>query len=212
MNKEKVLCWLSNNSYSSWHANRLVKEAIEGPSNWTFFSSYREKVYQFIYDLNLVSDKHKPSFKKSINETMFKDQLFTRSLEDFLKEVEDYRLKKYKRTKKLKKIREKIRIDQGNNFKKNMKIGDIYIVSYNYIDRAIIVLDIDEDEFIGRYLDRADKRVHKDTKETPGYVYIWWGDQKLKWDNKSYKKSNAVTFKNYKFIKSKLNKENIMIL
>ena len=151
MNRKEVLDWFSLDRIWDLHYN--INTVIEGPSpSWNCFTHKERKIYQFIYDMNLISKKES-QFKKFKNDKLFKDSLFENNYkEDFIEEIYNYHDKKYAEKLKKQKIyynkRMKALKTSGEEFKKKMKIGDIVIVE----KRPMLIIDMYENDFTGRYL------------------------------------------------------------
>lgn len=105
---------------------------------------------------------------------------------------------------------------QGEEFKSNMKIGEVYMMEFKRIlhrERGILVLEIEDSFLAGFYLDRDDKKVPISAPEKKGYVYSkpffgWDGkknkEMKFEWDGKTFKKTRTYESKLYKFVKRRI--------
>ena len=111
--------------------------------------------------------------------------------------------------------------DRGEEFMKNMKVGDVYLVQWkgHWNIRPIQVLEIEDGYFAGFYLDPVDTEVPADAPEKPGYRYTKprkeWSEEarkylptgpKREWDGVSCTKTRSYVEKDAKFIKEKLDK------
>jgi len=168
MNRKEVLDWFSLDRIWDLHYN--INTVIEGPSpSWNCFTHKERKIYQFIYDMNLISKKES-QFKKFKNDKLFKDSLFENNYkEDFIEEIYNYHDKKYAEKLKKQKIyynkRMKALKTSGEEFKKKMKIGDIVIVE----KRPMLIIDMYENDFTGRYLKKR-RYLKKDYTKTKVFV------------------------------------------
>jgi len=151
MERKDVLHWFSL-EYREWYVNDYINKAMKEPSVWKLYTNKEQKIFQFIYNLNLISKKES-KFKKFENDKFFKNSLFEKNYkEDFMQEIHDYCDKK--RAEKLKKQkiayakRQKTMKAAGEEFKKKMKIGDVVMVKKRYME----VIDMYENDFTGRYL------------------------------------------------------------
>jgi len=117
-----------------------------------------------------------------------------------------------------KKRRDKLR-DQGQKFKSEMSMGDVYLVQFgrsSWPTRGLLVMEV-EDSLSGFYLDRNDKLVPADKIEKKGYIYTkpnrWnnirnkdktYTPAKYEWDGKSFYKTRTYVTKSFDTVRGKV--------
>ena len=210
--RDRVLNWFSQPD-NYWQTKNIIEQAEDRSREWGW-GWYEKKIYKAIYNMLAPSANTTGSFQRPTASGTLKDTLLGISKEDLLKEVEKYQYKKIKKQKEEKKKRDKELEIIGENFKKDMSIGNVYLIKYNndaFKSRGIIILDIDKDFFIGRYLDRVVKEIRNTNEENSNMIYAapYWGGIKYEWDGISYRKTMATGVRRFKDIIGKA--ENIKI-
>jgi hypothetical protein len=123
---------------------------------------------------------------------------------------ESQRKSKQKRDKKLNEL--------GQDFLKNMQVGEVYMVKFGdwWGERGMLVMEIDEASISGFYLDHMDTLVPFDAPKKEGYMYTkpskynsvkignGYVDGMFEWDGKTFKRTRTYETKMAKFIKRKI--------
>ena len=184
-----------------------VTEEFTSACNWYLDQVGRDNGYGKDRDKGLMSREEMGTFQKELDDKIYKQHQ---------KERKNKRDSQDKRDKKL--------LNQGMEFLKQMKPGEVWLVKFGrsmWPNRGILVMEIEEEEISGFYLDRVEKEVPFNSPEKEGYVYSkpiqrWYGTKyapigpKFEWDGQTFKRTKVYETKWCKFIIGKV--ENAIVV
>lgn len=193
--------WGGKGNYGSHDKRDWMGEEVVEVFNWYLDQVGRDNGWNKDRDKGLMDSKKLDAIERDITEY-----------------CRDKQHKKWETERKARDKREAKLKAQGEDFQKNMKVGDVWMVKFSDLwrERGILIMEIDPGSVSGFYLDHADKRIPADSPQKEGFLYTKpnsWNNVKVgkewvpainEWDGKTFKRTRSYETKMAKFLKRKI--------